>query len=107
VLLLTRVSFDYFQVNVWTYMAFGTLYANGLCLIHSEAVHPWDAAFAAVGVATAADHHVHHSLFTYNYGHLFTYFDRLAGTYKPPHAVKKLSAHRAAEAEAAAESKVE
>jgi len=88
-------------------MAFGTLYANGLCLIHSEAVHPWDAAFAAVGVATAADHHVHHSLFTYNYGHLFTYFDRLAGTYKPPHAVKKLSAHRAAEAEAAAESKVE
>lgn len=91
-------------VNVWTYMAFGTLYANGLCLIHSEAAHPWDGAFAACGVGTAADHHVHHTLFTWNYGHLFTYFDRLAGTYKPPALVHKLSAHPNS---AAAESKTE
>eukprot|EP00913_Durusdinium_trenchii_P020836 g19575.t1 len=28
--------------NVWSYMTFGTLYANWLVLIHSEFVHPWD-----------------------------------------------------------------
>ena len=50
--------------NVWSYMAFGTLYANWLCLIHSETHHPWDWLFQAVGMGTAADHHVHHKLFT-------------------------------------------
>lgn len=57
--------------NVWSYMAFGTLYANWLTLIHSEYVHPWDAVFRAIGFGTAADHHVHHKLFKFNFGHLF------------------------------------
>ena len=34
-------------------------------------------AFRAVGFGTAADHHVHHKLFVFNYGHLFMYWDRL------------------------------
>ena len=57
--------------NVWSYMAFGSLYANWLCLIHSEYVLPWDDLFRRIGFGTAADHHVHHKLFVYNYGHLF------------------------------------
>jgi sterol desaturase/sphingolipid hydroxylase (fatty acid hydroxylase superfamily) len=59
------------NANVWTYMTFGTLYANWLCLIHSEYRHPWDRLFRAYGLGTSADHHVHHNLFKYNFGHLF------------------------------------
>lgn len=57
--------------NVWSYMTFGSLYANWLTLIHSEYVHPWDPLFKTIGFGTSADHHVHHKLFKYNYGHLF------------------------------------
>lgn len=59
------------NANVWSYMAFGSLYANWLTLIHSEYSHPWDRFFRAVGFGTAADHHVHHKLFVFNYGHIF------------------------------------
>eukprot|EP01035_Chromulina_nebulosa_P019974 gene19974-25943_t len=70
--------------NVWSYMAFGSLYANWLTLIHSEYSHPWDSLFRKIGFGTAADHHVHHKLFVYNFGHLFMYWDKLFGTYKSP-----------------------
>merc|ERR1719491_2450175 len=70
--------------NVWSYMTFGTLYANWLVLIHSEFAHLWDAAFRLLGLGTAADHHVHHKLFVYNYGHLFMYWDKILGTYRDP-----------------------
>ena len=33
---------------------------------------------------TAADHHVHHRTFVYNYGHTMMWWDRLVGTYKSP-----------------------
>ena len=59
------------HANVWSYMTFGSLYANWLCLIHSEFVLPWDSAFRTLGMGTSADHHVHHKLFVYNFGHLF------------------------------------
>ena len=72
------------NANVWSYMAFGSLYANWLTLIHAEYVHPWDPYFRNLGLGTAADHHVHHKLFTYNYGHTFMYWDWLFGTYKDP-----------------------
>ena len=70
--------------NVWSYMAFGSLYANWLTLIHSEYVFPWDQLFHLVGFGTPSDHHVHHAFFKYNYGHLFTWFDRVWGTYRHP-----------------------
>lgn len=70
--------------NVWSYMTFGTLYANWLVLIHSEYAHSWDPLFRSIGFGTAADHHVHHRLFVFNYGHLFMYWDRLMGTYRSP-----------------------
>lgn len=57
--------------NVWSYMVFGSLYANWLTLIHAEYPHPWDFVFRKLGLGTAADHHIHHKLFVFNYGHLF------------------------------------
>lgn len=70
--------------NVWSYMAFGSLYANWLTLIHSEYTFPWDGLFHSIGFGTSGDHHVHHAFFKYNYGHLFTWFDRLYGSYRHP-----------------------
>lgn len=70
--------------NVWSYMAFGSLYANWLTLIHSEYAHPWDGMFRKLGFGTAADHHVHHKLFKFNYGHLFMYWDMAGGTFRSP-----------------------
>jgi len=86
------VTANLVHTNVWSYMVFGSLYANGLCLIHSECDHPWDGLFRSLGVATAGDHHVHHTLFTWNYGHLFTYADRVCQTYKSPSEVSKFHA---------------
>jgi len=77
--------------NVWEYMSFGSLYSTWLTLIHSEYSHPWDAAFRRIGFGTAADHHVHHALFCFNYGHLFLYWDRLLGTYRDPKDVRKFN----------------
>lgn len=71
ILLPLLVTAHVVRTNVWSYMTFGSLYANWLCLIHSEYVLPWDSVFRAVGMGTAADHHVHHKLFIYNFGHLF------------------------------------
>lgn len=70
--------------NVWSYMAFGSLYANWLTMIHSEHVLPWDSIFRRLGMGTPGDHHVHHKFFKYNYGHLFMWFDQLVGTYRDP-----------------------
>lgn len=72
--------------NVWTYMAFGSSYASWLTLIHSEYAFPWDGVFRALGFGTPADHHVHHKVFKFNYGHLFMWFDQIAGTYRDPQA---------------------
>ena len=72
--------------NVWTYMAFGSMYANWLTMIHSEYALPWDGVFRRFGLGTAGDHHVHHKVFKYNFGHLFMWFDMLGGTYRRPEA---------------------
>ena len=70
--------------NVWTYMSFGSMYANWLVLIHSEYVMPWDSLFHKIGFGTSGDHHVHHKVFKYNFGHLFMWSDQIAGTYRSP-----------------------
>ncbi len=84
ILIPLYITANLVHCNVWSYMAFGTIYANYLTLIHSEYYNPWDSLFAYLGIGTAADHHVHHRFFFYNYGHLFTYWDRLFGTYQMP-----------------------
>jgi len=78
-----------FFVRTWSFIAFGTLYAAWFTLIHCEFRHPWDPLFELIGFGTAEDHNVHHLLFRYNYGHFFTYCDRIAGTYKSAHTVNK------------------
>lgn len=70
--------------NVWSYMAFGSMYANWLTLIHSEYTFPWDQLFHTIGFGTPADHHVHHAFFKFNFGHLFMWFDMVSGTYRNP-----------------------
>mmetsp|Transcript_51293 Transcript_51293/g.154141 ORF Transcript_51293/g.154141 Transcript_51293/m.154141 type:complete len:342 (-) Transcript_51293:205-1230(-) len=70
--------------NVWTYMAFGSSYANWLTLIHAEYALPWDGIFRSIGLGTPGDHHVHHKFFKYNYGHLFMWFDMMCGSYRRP-----------------------
>eukprot|EP00656_Telonema_subtile_P025786 TRINITY_DN27825_c0_g1_i2.p1 TRINITY_DN27825_c0_g1~~TRINITY_DN27825_c0_g1_i2.p1 ORF type:complete len:177 (-),score=34.04 TRINITY_DN27825_c0_g1_i2:41-571(-) len=74
--------------NLWSYIAFGTLYANWLTLIHSEVHHPWDGLFRMLGMGTPADHHVHHKFFVKNFGHTFLYWDRICGTYRDPQLVE-------------------
>jgi len=76
------------HANVWEYMLFGSLWSAWLCLIHSEVHHPWDPLFRLLGLGTAADHHVHHRTFIYNYGHTMMWWDRLLGTYRHPDAVR-------------------
>jgi len=84
ILLPLYVTANLVHCNVWSYMAFGSLYANWLTLIHSEYTFPWDQIFHCFGFGTPADHHVHHAFFKYNYGHLFTWFDRIWGTFRHP-----------------------
>lgn len=70
------------SANIWSYITFGTIYANWLTLIHSEYSHPWDSVFKAIGFGTPSDHHMHHRYFHCNYGHMFMYWDKLFGTYR-------------------------
>ena len=36
--------------NVWSYMAFGSIFAGWLTLIHSEMQHPWNPLFQKIGL---------------------------------------------------------
>jgi len=69
-------------VATWSYIAFGFVYSTWFLLIHSEWPHPLDGLAGAVGVYTARDHHGHHALFTKNFAHFFTYWDRALGTFE-------------------------
>lgn len=87
ILVPLAITAQLLHANVWEYMIFGASWSAWLCLIHSEVHNPWDPAFRLLGLGTAADHHVHHRTFVYNYGHTMMWWDRLAGTYKHPERV--------------------
>lgn len=88
------------MASCWDFIAFGTMYASQFTLIHSEYLHPWDHFYEVLGIGTvwlvswltftgtAAYHNVHHSVFVWNYGHFFEYWDRIFGTFKSPHEVQ-------------------
>lgn len=84
ILIPLAITAQLLHANVWEYMLFGSIWSGWLCLIHSEVAHPWDPLFRLLGLGTAADHHVHHRTFIFNYGHTMTWWDRLAGTYMHP-----------------------
>lgn len=42
ILLPLYLTANLVHCNVWSYMAFGTIYANYLTVIHSEFSYPWD-----------------------------------------------------------------
>eukprot|EP01128_Nolandella_sp_AFSM9_P005150 TRINITY_DN2450_c0_g1_i2.p1 TRINITY_DN2450_c0_g1~~TRINITY_DN2450_c0_g1_i2.p1 ORF type:complete len:307 (+),score=30.79 TRINITY_DN2450_c0_g1_i2:109-921(+) len=75
----------------WSFVAFGALYATQFTLIHCEFAHPWEYAFRYLGIGTAWDHNVHHSLVKYNYGHFFMYWDFLWGSYRDPWTVPNIA----------------
>ena len=84
------ITANLIHTNTWTYMAFGTIYSSYLMLIHSEYKHPWDNLFRWVGIGTGSDHHIHHLKFKWNFGHFFTWWDRLFNTYRHPSTVKEI-----------------
>jgi len=92
ILIPLMVTARLLHANVWEYMLFGSLWSCWLCLIHSEVHLPWDGVFRRLGLGTAADHHVHHRTFVYNYGHTMMWWDRLLGTYKAPELVRTFNA---------------
>lgn len=75
------ITSRYIHTNVWSYMVFGTLYANMLTLIHSEYEHPWDRYARLIGIGTSEDHRLHHKTFKWNYGHVFTIWDWMCHTF--------------------------
>jgi len=79
-----HLSLHLVKGNCKTLSMFGSIYSCWLTLIHSEYSHPWDCLFQKIGWGTPADHHIHHRLLNYNFGHLFMYWDKLFGTYKDP-----------------------
>ena len=50
-----------------------------------------DYGFDPLGLGTAADHHVHHRTFIYNYGHTMMWWDQLAGTYREPELIRQFN----------------
>ena len=84
------ITTNLIHTNAWTYMVFGTIYSSYLMLIHSEYKYPWDNLFRWVGIGTGSDHHVHHLKFKWNFGHFFTWWDRLFNTYRHPSTVKEI-----------------
>ena len=67
-------------VNVYDYMCFGSLYANALFFLHSDAPHSWDNVFRRIGLGTQREHHAHHAKPCIRFGHLLTWWDVCAGT---------------------------
>lgn len=78
------------HIGTLEYIVFGTIYSSYFMLIHSEYSHPWDKIFKTLGIGTSSDHNVHHILQKYNYGHFFTYWDRIFKTYRNPRQVKQI-----------------
>jgi len=91
ILIPLAITAQLLPANVWEYMLFGSIWSAWLCAIHSEVHHPWDPVFRALGLGTAADHHVHHRTFIYNYGHTMMWWDRLAGTYRAPELIRQFN----------------
>lgn len=85
ILIPLTVTTQIIKCNLWTFIAFGTIYSNTLTLIHSREKHNWEDIFRYIGIGTSIDHQIHHKYLKYNYGHVFMYWDYLFDTYKSRH----------------------
>ena len=90
-LYFTTITLEGFgvDVTVWEYMTFGSIYSTLLTLIHSEKPHRFELLHRLLGIGTTWDHHVHHSLFGWNFGHCFMYWDFFCGTWRDAWGVKR------------------
>ena len=68
------------HTNLWSYIAFGTIYSSWLFIIHCEYDFVWDGIFQTFGFGTPRDHRDHHKYLKCNYGHLFMYWDYMFDT---------------------------
>ncbi|MGB0679810.1 MAG: sterol desaturase family protein [Polyangiales bacterium] len=68
-----------FPVHVGVYTTFITFITIWAVMIHDRiSIMPWR------GVNYTSHHTLHHWYYNYNFGQFFTFWDRLAGTYKDP-----------------------
>ncbi len=74
------------EVHLWSFALFGTLYSSHLLLIHHPGARRYHGMCGALGLVTYQDHHLHHRQRHANFGHIFTLWDRLGGTYRRCHA---------------------
>lgn len=82
ILIPLTITTQIIKCNLWTFIAFGTIYSNTLTLIHSAEKHNWEDCFRYFGIGTSMDHQIHHKYLKYNYGHIFMFWDYLFNTYK-------------------------
>jgi len=69
-------------VHLWSFALFGALYSSHLLLIHHPGARRYHAVGRSLGLVTYQDHHLHHRQRHVNFGHIFTLWDRLGGTYR-------------------------
>ena len=70
------------HINTITYIIFGSFYSMHLFLIHADYDHIWDKYLPYIGIMNAKCHRIHHQKRIYNYSHIYSFWDRLLGTYK-------------------------
>lgn len=68
-------------VRFWSFVVFGVLFSTHFLLIHHAGAVRYHRACRAAGVVTYDDHHTHHVRRKCNFGHIFTLWDRAAGTF--------------------------
>jgi len=81
ILIPLYITSQVIHINTITYICFGSIYSMYLSLIHADYDHYWDKYLLFIGIMTAKNHRIHHQKRIYNYGHIFSYWDRLLGTY--------------------------
>lgn len=69
------------QVPLLGFLIGGLFYQTHVFLAHFRNRHRW---LTAIGLNDGDSHLVHHVNTTYNYGIVFSWFDRLIGTYQDP-----------------------
>ena len=83
ILVPLHVTTYIFHLCMFEYILFGLVISTIFTLIHSEReVFFFDSFAKKIGLGTSHFHAQHHLFRNVNYGHVFTYWDRIFGTFK-------------------------
>ena len=69
------------RVRFWSFVVFGVVFSTHFLLIHHEGAARYHRCCRSLGLVSYRDHHLHHTRRSCNFGHIFTLWDRAAGTY--------------------------